>query len=218
MMTIAPPIASSQPPERRIRQETIALFDACIRVREISLQQLDLAEEIALIATNAEIAAAKSWVNQGAFIVLANETGQIARTMSKAVGQIHQDAAELARTSLVGLEKSRQLDRIHEGRKGIEDPLNTGLVDQVANRLLDLVQQGFASIRTRLDQVDQCRKDLLKQLVRVSRIITYFRIEAARDHHDGAYFQNIADDLTRLCESANAVSEAMQAVLKRSHR
>ncbi|HEY9856767.1 MAG TPA: hypothetical protein V6D05_13570 [Stenomitos sp.] len=203
--------------ERVSLDEMIGLYDACIQLREISKHQLDLAEAMALIATNAEIAAAKSTVNQGAFVVLAYETGQIARHMGQAVSGLQEDADQLARASLLGLEKTRQLDRLHEGLSGVRRPSNQALVGQVVETLHGVVVKTFTSIRAKLDHLAEGQQAIAKQIVRVSRIATYLRIEASRDPGHGAYFLNIAEDLSRLCEAAHTEGASMQRVLMRAH-
>lgn len=191
-------------------------YEACIHLREISKQQRELADEMALIALNAEVAAAKSTVNKEAFIVLANETGQIARLMSQAMEALQSDADALARTSLVGMEKARQLDRLQEGHSGIRTARNAAVVGTVVERVRALVAETMGTLRAKLEHLEDGEQRIARQLTRVARIITYFRIEASRDDQFGAYFRHIADDLTRLHDTARGISEAMRAVLQQA--
>lgn len=199
-------------------REMIRIYDACIRVRDISKQQLDLSDEMALIAINAEIAAAKSTVNQGAFIVLANETGKIARQMSVHVESILEDSNQLAQDALVGVQRTRRMKHFHEGRELVRDRQNADRVSTVIRDLGNVIDEVYAGILARLGQIEDGRQAIAKQTDKVSRILTYFRIEASRDERYGAYFQNIADDLGSLCQSATTVSDQMGAVLAAARR
>ncbi|HEY9856766.1 MAG TPA: hypothetical protein V6D05_13565 [Stenomitos sp.] len=194
-------------------REMIRIYDACIQVREISKEQLDLSDEMALIATNAEIAAAKSTLNKEAFIVLANETGKIALQMSAHVASILQDSDRLAQDALVGVQRTRRLKHFHEGRRLVQDAENAQAVGEVIGNLEGVLSDIYANILGRLDQIEQGRQAISKQTVKVARIITYFRIEASRDDLYGAYFRNIGDDLDSLCQTAHTVSDQMGAVL-----
>lgn len=206
-------LGSDRPKTSVSLQEMIRIYDACIQIREISKEQLDLSDEMALIAINAEIAAAKSTVNQGGFIVLANETGKIARQMSVHVAGILKDSDQLAQDALVGVQRTRRLKHFHAGRDLVQSPENVRAVSGVITQLEDVIGDVYANILGRLAQIEQGRTAIAKQITKVSRIITYFRIEASRDDQYGAYFSNIADDLARLCDTANTVSDQMGSVL-----
>lgn len=196
--------------------EMMALYEACNRLCEISKRQFDLADDMGLIALNAEIAAAKSTLNQEAFSVLAYETGQIARFMSRATSELYADSAMLARTSLQGLEKARQLDRLQEGLSGIRTVSNIAVVGKVVDSLQEVVAGTFTTLLDRLDLLAESHQKIARSLVKISRIITYFRIEASRDEQYGSYFLNIAEELTQLGETATSVSETMQEIIDRA--
>lgn len=193
--------------------EMIRTYDACIQVREISKHQLDLSDEMALIAVNAEIAAAKSTLNKEAFIVLANETGKIALQMSAHVATILEDANRLAQDSLTGVQRTRRLKHLHDGKSRVHEPRNAERVTDVIQDQEGLLSKVYAGILGQLGRIEEGRQAIARQTLKVARIITYFRIEASRDDQYGAYFRNIADDLTSLCQTATKVSDQMGAVL-----
>ncbi|MNK77257.1 hypothetical protein D3C87_968520 [compost metagenome] len=194
--------------------EMIRVYETCVRIREISKQQLALSDDMALIAINAEIAAAKSLVNQEVFMILANETGKIARQMSGHVAQVLEDADVLARDALLGVVKTRRLAKYNKGLAGTRRPENARRLEKVAQDLdasLAALMDGIAKSQ---QEIEGTRKALAKQNQRVSRIITYFRIEASRDADHGSYFRNIAEDLNSLIAQAQLISKELQEVLK----
>ena len=194
--------------------EMIRVYETCVRIREISKQQLALSDDMALIAINAEIAAAKSTVNQEAFMILANETGKIARQMSEHVAQVLDEANALARDSLLGVVKARRLAKFNQGMPGVRRPENV-LRMQALTRDLDLELANLLDAISKSQQeIDETRQALAKQSQRVSRIITYFRIEASRDADHGGYFRNIAEDLNSLIGQAQLISQELHEVLK----
>lgn len=200
--------------KHRNQQEMVSIYEACIHVRETARGLLDRSEEMGLIAVNAEIAASKSRINQEAFMVLANETGKIARQLSVLVGEIQEDAQALARSSLTGVEKSRRLNRIADGLGRMSRPDNVELVRQVACDLDTTIQGIRSEIFERFDHMATARESIGKQIVKISRITTYFRIEASRDVEHGAYFRNIAEALAELSETADQVASEMTHVIK----
>lgn len=211
MSTLERP-STPQPP--RDQNEMVHIYEACIHVREAARGLLDRSDEMSLIAVNAEIAATKSQINQEAFMVLANETGKIARQMSSLVGDIQSDAHELTKSSLTGVAKSRRLRSITEGIDRMQRADNLALVNLVAHELDDCISGLRGSIFTRFNHMEEAREAVLRQIVKISRITTYFRIEASRDVDHGAYFRNIADSLAQLSESADAVAGDMKNVIK----
>ncbi|HEY9899023.1 MAG TPA: hypothetical protein V6D00_07565 [Pantanalinema sp.] len=200
--------------EPRNQQEMVTIYEACIHVREAARGLLDRSDEMSLIAVNAEIAATKSQINQEAFMVLANETGKIARQMSSLVGDIQNDAQELTKSSLTGVAKSRRLRSITEGLDRMSREDNLEMVNRVAADLDSTICGLRGAIFTRFSHMEEARESVLRQIVKISRITTYFRIEASRDVDHGAYFRNIADSLAQLGESADVVAGDMKNVIK----
>jgi hypothetical protein len=194
--------------------EMIRVYETCVRIREISKQQLALSDDMALIAINAEIAAAKSTVNQEAFMILANETGKIARQMSDHVAQVLEDANALARDALLGVVKARRLAKFNKGLAGIRRPENVRQLEAVAQELDGSLAALIEGIEKSQQEIEGTRQALGKQNQRVSRIITYFRIEASRDADHGGYFRNIAEDLNSLIAQAQLISQELHEVLK----
>lgn len=192
----------------------LRVYEVCIRIRGISKQQLSLSDDMALIAINAEIAAAKSTLNQEAFMVLASETGKIAHNMSAHVVRILDQADKLARDALRGVVNSRRLDKLTLGLGRVQQPQNAQVVQGVAADLDDGLIQLMAGIVATQQDVEVIRQALAKQSQRVARIITYFRIEASRDADHGSFFRNIAEDLNSLISLADTISHELQEVLK----
>ena len=192
----------------------LRVYEVCIRIRGISKQQLSLSDDMALIAINAEIAAAKSTLNQEAFMVLASETGKIAHNMSAHVVRILDQADKLARDALRGVVNSRRLDKLTLGLGRVQQPQNAQVVQGVAADLDDGLIQLMAGIVATQQDVEVIRQALAKQSQRVARIITYFRIEASRDAEHGSFFRNIAEDLNSLISLADTISHELQEVLK----
>lgn len=194
--------------------EMIRVYETCVKIREISKQQLALSDDMALIAINAEIAAAKSTVNQEAFMILANETGKIAHQMSDHVAQVLEDANALARDALMGVVKARRLAKFNKGLEGIQRPENVLRLQTVSRELDGSLAALLAGILKSQQEIESTRQALAKQNQRVSRIITYFRIEASRDADHGGYFRNIAEDLNSLIAQAQLISQELHEVLK----
>ena len=194
--------------------EMIRVYETCVKIREISKQQLALSDDMALIAINAEIAAAKSTVNQEAFMILANETGKIARQMSEHVAQVLEDANGLARDALLGVVKARRLTKFNQGLAKVRRPENVLRLQAITREFDRLLAELLEGISKSQQEIDETRQALAKQSQRVSRIITYFRIEASRDTDHGGYFRNIAEDLNSLIAQAQLISQELHEVLK----
>ncbi|MNL26628.1 hypothetical protein D3C87_1481620 [compost metagenome] len=192
----------------------VHIYEACIHVREAARGLLDRSDEMSLIAVNAEIAATKSQINQEAFMVLANETGKIARQMGGLVSDIQQDAHELTKSSLAGVANSRRLKSMAEGIDRVSREENLEVVRKVAADLDRAICGLRGEIFARFSHMEEARAAVLRQIVKISRITTYFRIEASRDVDHGTYFRNIADSLANLSESADAVAGDMKNVIK----
>ncbi len=194
--------------------EMIRVYETCVRIREISKLQLSLSDDMALIAINAEIAAAKSTANQDAFMILANETGKIARQMSAHVAEALEGADGLARQALFGVVRARRLAKYSKGLARIRRSDNLRRVERVAQDLDASLGDLMEGILRSQHEIETTRQALGKQHQRVSRIITYFRIEASRDAEHGSFFRNIADDLNALIGQAQLISRELQDFLK----
>lgn len=192
----------------------IHVYETCVRIREVSKQQLAVSDDMALIAINAEIAAAKSTTNQEAFMILASETGKIARQMSAHVAQVLEDADALSKEALTGVIQARRLDKFASGLKRIRREENARHVEKVAATAQENLLRLMEGILSHQVEIEEARQALAKQNQRVSRIITYFRIEASRDAEHGSFFRNIAEDLHSLITLAQAISQQLQDVLK----
>lgn len=194
--------------------EMVHVYETCVRIREVSKQQLAVSDDMALIAINAEIAAAKSTTNQEAFMILASETGKIARQMSAHVAQVLEDADALSKQALTGVVQARRLDRLASGLKRIRREENARHVMNVSQAFQENLSRLMEGILGHQAEIEEARQALAKQNQRVSRIITYFRIEASRDAEHGSFFRNIAEDLQSLITLAQTISQQLQDVLK----
>lgn len=192
----------------------IRVYETCLNIRNLSRQQLSLSDDMALIAINAEIAAAKSTSNQEAFMILANETGKIAHQMSAHVSKILELADQLARMALVGVVIARRLAKISLGLSRIRRVENGRPVALLERQIQEMLAGVMAEIGGNQQAVESERAALDKQRQRVTRIITYFRIEASRDSEHGGYFRNIAEDLNELIGMAQETSQALFEILK----
>jgi Mg2+ and Co2+ transporter CorA len=193
--------------------DMIRVYETCLRVRAVSKQQLALSEDMALIAINAEIAAAKSTTNQEAFMILANETGKITQHMSDHVSTVLGHSEKLARQALLGVVNARRLAKIASGLAGIRRAEHARPVERLAKQLDAQLASLMQEIVGNQRDIETVRQALSKQNQRVARIITYFRIEASRDADHGSYFRNIAEDLNALITEAQTVSKELQDVL-----
>lgn len=216
------PISESAPPaadpSTTSLSEMLRIYEVCVRIRDVTKQQLSLSDDMALIAINAEIAAAKSEANQEAFMILASETGRIAAHMSTHVDYVLRHADTLARQALQGVVNARRLTKVAEALPGLKRAGNVRHVEGVLAGLQQTLTTLMAEIQASRLEVERTRQALDKQHQRVSRIITYFRIEASRDVAHGGYFRNIADDLSALIGLANAISGELQVILKGGYR
>ncbi|MNL38115.1 hypothetical protein D3C87_1603030 [compost metagenome] len=147
-------------------------------------------------------------------MILANETGKIAHQMSAHVAQVLGDANGLARDALLGVVNARRLAKYNKGLAGIRRPENTRQLEQVAIDLDHSLAALIEGIEKSQQEIEGTRQALGKQNQRVSRIITYFRIEASRDVEHGGYFRNIAEDLNSLIAQTQLISQELHEVLK----
>lgn len=213
IVTVSSPKLEAKQPFSLDLEKMVRVYETCVKVREIAKRQLLLSDDMALIAINAEIAAAKSTLNQEAFMILANETGKIARQMSAHVAQVLADANALAKDALVGVVKTRRLAKFNQGMPRVQQPQNVELVQGISRGLQAELSTLLAGILKSQEGIETGRQVLAKHSQRVSRITTYFRIEASRDAEHGEYFRNIADDLNTLITEAQAISQELHEVL-----
>lgn len=197
--------------------QMIRMYETCVRIREVSRHQLTLTEDMGLIALNAEIAASKSSDNRAAFRILASESGKIARQMSEHVTQVLADANSLSQNALVGVIKARRLEKMALALEEVRGAANSQRVEDVTTTLRDGISSLLERIRQNQARVDDGRQALGRQQLRVSRIVTYFRIEASRDAEHGDFFRNIADDLTSHISQAESVSRNLRHILASAH-
>lgn len=197
--------------------QMIRMYETCIRIREVSRHQLTLTEDMGLVALNAEIAASRSSANRDAFMILANETGKIARHMSDHVARVLADAEALAQHALVGVIKARHRDKMAQALDGVQGEANSRRVEDVARDL----HVGLSTLLERIGlnqaRVEESRQALGRLQLRLSRIIIHFRIEASRDSEHGDAFRRIAADLTSQIALAEAISRNLHHVLASAH-
>lgn len=193
--------------------EMMSVYEICIQIREIAKQLLEHSDDMALISVNAEVAATKSNLNKDAFIVLANETGRIAIHMSDLVGKIMGDSDALAKSSLAGVLRTRDLDKYRAGHARIQHAANQVLVQGAVDASTSLVTERMAEIRQMLAVIEDCRFAIEKQNVVIARVTTYFRIEASRDSEYGEYFNNISQSLQDLSASVNNVVRELARII-----
>lgn len=184
--------------------EMLDFYDMCIQIGKYSAVLLDHSEEMEVLSLNSEIAAAHSTINKEAFIVLANESGKIAKRMSDIVHQIQEDSHSLAKLSLGGVIQSRSYDKFAETLQSDDleglRPENVELIRlalaAAGSKTKGIIKDIFNQYLT----IENNRSNFAQQNKKIEIVSVYFRIEASRDEMQGKFFNNIADSLADLCD------------------
>lgn len=184
--------------------EMLDFYDMCIQIGKYSSVLLDHSEDMEVISLNSEIAAAHSTINKEAFIVLANESGKIAKRMSDIVHRIQEDSHSLAKLSLAGVIQSRSYDKFTEvlqgGELGDLYPENIEQIQQAMEAAGSKTKGIIKDIFKEYVTIENNRSSFAQQNKKIEIVSVYFRIEASRDEFQGQFFNNIADSLGALCE------------------
>lgn len=186
------------PPAAPAFEEMMTIYRVCVQLQQGAKGLLEHAEEMAAIAINAGIAAARSKGNQRALSVLASEASRISMRISSLVSHIQAAAATLAKLGLYGVLKCRQALTMTEARRRVTDADNSAFI-------LAAVTRNEAEVAKVLHEVDAMRQDIIeewrsigRQNSRITQIASAFRIEATRDDALGDYFAHIATLLAAL--------------------
>lgn len=186
------------PPGSPAFEEMMTIYRVCVQLQQGAKGLLEHAEEMAAIAINAGIAAARSKGNQRALSVLASEAARISQRISTLVSHIQGAASTLARLGLFGVLKCREALTMTDARRRISDQENTEFVTAAITR-------NEAEVSRVLREVDTMRHDIIeewraigRQNSRITQIASAFRIEATRDDALGDYFTHIATLLAAL--------------------
>ena len=201
--------------------EMLDFYDMCIQIGKCSALLLDHSEDMEVISLNSEIAAAHSTSNKEAFIVLANESGKLAKRLSDIVHQIEQDAHEMAKRSMQGVLQSRRFDKFAEALQGDIGgirPENMQLITQTLEESKLRAKNIIGEIYSEYSTIQENRSRFLQQNKKIEIVSVYFRIEASRDEFYGAYFNNIADSLNELCSRTAASIQEMIRLDRYWHR
>lgn len=195
--------------------EMLGVYEVSIHIRRLTQALLDVSEDMALLATNAEITAERSRNEhgaRGALTVIANEAKRIARETERLVSEIRNTSSHLERESMAGVLKARcmsQLVLALDKSKGERVREAVGIC--LASSGEDL-QVSLASVERALHRMAQHRQAVDKLNDRSAIVATYFRIEASRDE-SGNYFHSIAGMLDELYEQVGEVVGELAKVL-----
>lgn len=198
-------------------QKMVAIYEACIRVREISKRLLQMSEDMVLIAVNAGIASTKSEGNRDALSVLAHETGTIARKVREAFGQIQSETSQanhLAKNALVGMQKAKQLDHYRLALAMFHHQDSPQVLRHAVSELGNEITRLFAAILQSLAKMENGLLNAIRQNTKIARITTYFRIEASRDEACEEHFRSIGESLKALYEAADEVTKEMHQIIR----
>lgn len=191
----------------------LGVYEVSIHIRRLTQALLDVSDDMALLATNAEITADRSRGERGALTVIANEAKRIAHETERLVSEIRNTSGHLERESMSGVLKARAitqymlahgLARTEEARSVVDESLTVA-----GGQLRSSIQEVHRS----LERMARHRQAIDKLNDRSAIVATYFRIEASRDEA-GNYFHSIASMLDTLYEKVTGVVSDLLRVLQ----
>ncbi|MBO9539904.1 hypothetical protein J7643_04835 [bacterium] len=203
----------SSAPQGTAFEEMMTLYRVCVHIQQGSKTLLGHAEEMAAIAINAAIAAARSKGNQRALGVLANEAARISQRISSQVSEIQGAASTLAKRGLFGVLKCREAQTMTVARRRIADGANADIVQAAICRNEEEVQRVLRDVEAMREAITEQWRAIDRQNARIIQIAAAFRIEATRDDSLGAYFTHIATLLNALNEQIKESSEQLRRLL-----
>lgn len=157
-----------------------AVFSACARLREATLELDDRAEAINVLATNVGILASRTTLDRGVYFALAREIDDLARRIKGTVGLVRSCADALAPRVLAGQERARQAGKVREGLALLPASPNRRQVSAALRTL----EATFGELEGHVAQARHFLEDHFEALERLCRrlaaVAAKYRVEAAR--------------------------------------
>lgn len=192
--------------------EMLGVYEVSIHIRRLTRALLDVSDDMALLATNAEITADRSRGERGALTVIANEAKRIAHETERLVSEIRKTSTHLERESMAGVLKARAMTQYMEAlRLTARQEVRTVLEESLATAGRQL-GASLQEVHRSLERMATHRQAIDKLNDRSAIVATYFRIEASRDEA-GNYFHSIATMLDALGEQVDGVVGELYTVL-----
>ena len=192
--------------------EMLGVYEVSIHIRRLTQALLDVSDDMALLATNAEITADRSRGERGALTVIANEAKRIAVETERLVSEIRRTSTRLERESMAGVLKAREMSQYLlacqlTGREEVRSVIEESLMTAGGH-----LQASIREVHVALERMAQYRQSIDKLNDRSAIVATYFRIEASRDEA-GNYFHSIASTLDTLYTQVAEVLGELQRIL-----
>lgn len=198
-------------------QDMLGVYEVSIHIRRLTQGLLDVSDDMALLATNAEITADRSRGERGALTVIANEAKRIAHETERLVNEIRKTSGHLERESMAGVLKARAMSQFHLALDLTRADEARGVLGHSLASAREQLTAALREIHRSLDHMARHRQAVDKLNDRSAIVATYFRIEASRDEA-GNYFHSIASMLDTLYAQVVEVVKELQAVLAISGR
>ncbi len=185
-----------------------AVFSACARLREATLELDDQAEALNVLATNVGILASRTTLDRGVYFTLAREIEDLARRITGTVGLMRACAENLAPRVLVGQERARQAGKVREGLALLPAGPNRRHVSEA----LQTLEATFGELAVHVARARHLLQDHFEALERLCRrlaaVATKYRVEAARC--DGERAIRVGGQ----CDTLDAGSVALREVAR----
>ncbi len=192
--------------------EMLGVYEVSIHIRRLTRALLDVSDDMALLATNAEITADRSRAERGALTVIANEAKRIAHETERLVNEIRKTSGRLERESMAGVLKARAMAQYALALRLTKREAVQVVLDQSVDAAGEQLLASIREIDHSLERMRVHRQAIDKLNDRAAIVATYFRIEASRDE-DGTYFHSIASMLDTLGVQVTGVVGELYQVL-----
>lgn len=193
-------------------KEMLGVYEVSIHIRRLTRALLDVSDDMALLATNAEITADRSRGERGALTVIANEAKRIAVETERLVNEIRKTSGHLERESMAGVLKAREMAQYLLAHQRTERPEARAVVEESLATAGGHLHSSIREVDRSLERMALHRQAIDKLNDRSAIVATYFRIEASRDEA-GNYFHSIASMLDTLYVQVGGVVGELLKIL-----
>ncbi|HEY9856435.1 MAG TPA: hypothetical protein V6D05_11900 [Stenomitos sp.] len=197
--------------------DMLGVYEVSIHIRRLTRALLDVSDDMALLATNAEITADRSRGERGALTVIANEAKRIAHETERMVSEIRKTSGHLERESMAGVLKARAMAQYLLAHQRTQGEEAQAVLDSSLETAAGQLQASIIEVHRALDRMGRHRQAIDKLNDRSAIVATYFRIEASRDEA-GNYFHSIASMLDTLYVQVTDVVGQLLKVLGITHQ
>lgn len=193
-------------------EEMMSIYRVCVQLQQGTGELLIHADEMASIAINASIAAARSKGNQRVLSVLSSEAARLSRVIGALVTEIRSAARMLAKRGLFGVLKCRQAMAFTAARRRIDDKTNKAHIQEAIARCEGEVQEVLQDVERMREAINREWREIGRLNARITQISAAFRIEATRDEALGEYFARIASLMASLSAQIKTSSKQCQSL------